>query len=241
LLAQERASDEVFRQGSEEAVIAIEDLLFRSSHAESLILPFQVTVTPYLVRAARVGGGIVADHLFLQRHTKSGLFIPIGGGKLDPTDKTLFSGMLREYFEEADVLPAMSPIIGRSGTNLFDIGFIRQPRSTKLSMVDLRLAFRVLDDAVGRTISYTEKPDSHGVVRGDDAQLIPLGQLEQWDPRGPSGVRASATAEDLHPLLSPELALKALEIDPAYFDRFHRLRERLKSEQSGHVTRTMTS
>lgn len=212
-----------------------------NKHEGRVRLPFHLAVTPYLICTWPINDPAAGDHIYLQRHHKSGLLVPIGGGKLDPEDRSIHSGMLREFFEEADTLPWYNPIFGTAKTDVFDIGLIRGA-SGNLGMVDIRRAFRVCSSSVGRVLSYNEKPKD-GQMRGDDAVLIPLNELIAWkNRRGNDAFTVSARAtvdghvqEDLIKL-SNEAAATALRIDPCYFRRFERLARRLQNaEQAGGV------
>lgn len=197
--------------------------------SEVVALPFQLTVTPYLVCSTEGVGGKAEDYLYLQRHKKSGLLIPIGGGKIDPSDKNILSGMLREFFEEADTLPSLKKIVGPSKSDLFDLGVIRDAQDGTLRMLDLRRAFRIRFDQIGKYIVYNENP-TDGIARGDDATIVPLSLLLDW---GKAAENSSAKPHEIahhngNIVLSHETARAACARDPHYFRRYERLAQRLR-------------
>lgn len=189
-------------------------------------LPFQLAVTPYLVCSWPVNNAESSDHIYLQKHHKSGLLVPIGGGKIDQTDQSIHAGMLREFFEEADSLPWIHGIIEKD-TDVFDIGLIRD-KEGNLQMVDIRRAFRVHSSPIGKHLAYNERPKD-GVSRGTDGVLIPLSELIAWENRTTSDKPFTIDTHDDSIELSSKTAQEARTKDSLYFRRFHRLAQRINS------------
>ncbi len=182
-----------------------------------------LSITPYFVKVPSPLDQSESNQpcLFLQQHTRSGLLIPIGGGKVDAHDLSIDAALKRECSEETGRFPKSLPVTVR-GSSLFDVAWIRDSKG--FEMLDLRFAFALLDPEFRDCIPYREAPTAEGMIRGDDAYPVPLDLLISWEDTAEATGCAGRE-------FSPITAAQARQRDPRYFERFRKLAVHLVAAQ----------
>lgn len=156
------------------------------SNGKVRLAPHQIAVTPYLVvvrpSSEDVNGpqGVPQLEIYVHRHAKSTLLIPLGGGHVDPEqDPCVRSTLQREMGEEIVDCPGWQLVsVGRN--TIFHIGtFGGSKRHSRVDprtlRVDLRFACKVKANSLGHVplrLGLKEKP-------GNFADLLPLYKLEE--------------------------------------------------------------